>query len=129
MKTGIIFDIKRYAVHDGPGIRSTVFFKGCPAGCWWCHNPESQLPRIEHVIDKNRFGERSICQERTFGRIMLVQEVLGEVLRNRIFYDESGGGVTFSGGEPLFQYDFLFQLLTACQQEGLHTVMDTSGQI
>jgi len=113
--TGIIFDIKKYAIHDGPGIRTTVFFKGCPMQCWWCHNPESRDINPQRTADS------------IIGRTMSVAEVMKEINKDAIFYDESGGGVTFSGGEPLMQSDFLLDLLRACKQAGFHTTIDTCG--
>jgi pyruvate formate lyase activating enzyme len=109
--TGMIFNIQRYSIHDGPGIRTTVFLKGCPLRCWWCHNPESQ--RLE--------------PESVFGKTMMVQAVMTEIEKDVLFFDESGGGVTFSGGEPLMQPEFLQALLESCKQQDIHTAIDTSG--
>jgi pyruvate formate lyase activating enzyme len=117
---GIIFDIKKFAVHDGPGIRSTVFFKGCPMYCWWCHNPESQEKDIQEVTLEN--GDLELI-----GREVTIEEVMNELLKDRIFYEESEGGVTFSGGEPLYQPEFLLELLKKCKEENLHTILDTAG--
>jgi pyruvate formate lyase activating enzyme len=122
-KRGIIFRIKQYAIHDGPGIRTSVFFKGCPLDCWWCHNPEGIRPAPEIC----RPLENSVRKPETLGKEMTVEQVLAAVEKDTIFFDESGGGVTFSGGEPLMQADFLFALLDACRQRELHTVLDTSG--
>lgn len=127
MTRGLIFDIKRYALHDGPGIRTTVFFKGCAATCWWCHNPESQEMSIETVNRTNRFDQTSVEEQEILGREMTVDEVMEEILKDQIFYDESGGGVTFSGGEPLMQPDFLHELLMESQNAGLSTTLDTTG--
>ncbi len=113
--TGIIFDIKKYAIHDGPGIRTTVFFKGCPMQCWWCHNPESREIYPQQVANS------------TIGKTMSVAEVMKEIKKDIVFYDESGGGVTFSGGEPLMQPEFLLNLLLACKQAEIHTTIDTCG--
>jgi len=115
---GIIFDIKRYAIHDGPGIRTTVFFKGCPMRCPWCHNPESQKKEPEKI------GENEII-----GEVKTVQDVMQEIEKDIPFYDESRGGVTFSGGEPLFQPDFLKALLSECKKKEIHTTLDTTGCI
>lgn len=123
-KKGIIFDIKKYALHDGPGIRTTVFFKGCPLSCWWCHNPEGQKPGIEKFYVKN---PDSSYQVEIVGREISVNEVMAEIEKEIIFYDESGGGVTFSGGEPLMQPDFLNLLLDGCRERGIATTLDTSG--
>ena len=127
MIKGIIFDIKRYAIHDGPGIRTTVFFKGCAASCWWCHNPESQAPEIENNIRKNTFDGRMVEEEELIGKVMTVDQVISEIEKDQVFYDESGGGVTISGGEPLMQPDFLRELLIHCKNEGIHTALDTTG--
>ena len=121
---GTIFDIKQYAIHDGPGIRTTVFFKGCPLDCAWCHNPESRCPDPEPVTVA-RGSER----RKTVGCTSTVEEVLREVSRDEIFYDESGGGVSFSGGEPLLQVDFLSACLRRCKQAGFATLVDTCGHV
>ena len=162
MHHGIVFNIQRYSIHDGPGIRTTVFLKGCPLHCWWCHNPESQSPAAEVRVVERRCIECGECVEacpqlanhetggplpppsnctgcgacveacptgarQMVGRTMGVDDVLAELLRDRIFYDDSGGGVTFSGGEPLQQAEFLCGLLEACRAERLHTAVDTCG--
>ncbi len=124
---GIIFSFKRFSVHDGPGIRQTVFFKGCPLTCWWCHNPESQDIKSEKAVRKNILDGIAYKQEESIGKLMSVPEVMQEISKDQIFYDESGGGVTFSGGEPLMQHQFLDELLTACQKAGIHTAVDTTG--
>lgn len=124
---GIVFDIKRFAIHDGPGIRTTVFFKGCPLRCWWCHNPESQELQPETDIRKIQLDGKTFEQIRTVGQWMTVAEVMKEIDKEAPFYEESGGGVTFSGGEPLTQPDFLLELLMACKTKGYHTAVDTSG--
>ena len=124
--TGIIFDIQRFAVHDGPGIRTTVFLKGCPLRCYWCHNPESieQSPcRVSKVLKLNG---RSFTKEETVGYAISTDSLFAELEKARIFMDESGGGVTFSGGEPLFQHDFLMDMLMICKKNGIHTTVDTS---
>jgi pyruvate formate lyase activating enzyme len=127
--TGTIFDIKKYAIHDGPGIRTTVFFKGCPLDCWWCHNPESRHTGVERIEVRSRIhgADREIVKEEIIGREVTIKEVMTEVLKDVIFYDQSGGGVTFSGGEPLHQIDFLTALLQACKDHHIHTAVDTSG--
>jgi len=131
MNSGIlkamIFSFKRYTVHDGPGIRQTVFFKGCPLSCWWCHNPESQDVKTEAAIRENVLDGLSFRQEETIGKVMSVQQVMHEIEKDSIFYDESGGGVTFSGGEPLMQHKFLIELLGGCKDSGIHSAVDTSG--
>lgn len=161
--TGLTFNIQRYSIHDGPGIRTTVFLKGCPLSCTWCHNPEGLSPDPEILVVAERCvgcGEcAKVCpippavgpqgqaiavrQEcircgrcvvvctagarRLVGQTMTVDELLAEVERDRPFYEETGGGVTFSGGEPLAQGEFLLACLAACRERGLHTAVDTSG--
>ncbi|GBC59901.1 hypothetical protein DENIS_0843 [Desulfonema ishimotonii] len=128
MKKGIVFDIKKYAIHDGPGIRTTVFLKGCPLACRWCHNPESQGFAPEKIIKTvRRNGGRPVTRSEVVGRAATVSEVIAEVEKDIIFYDESGGGVTFSGGEPLAQPGFLAELLKECRAREIHTAVDTTG--
>lgn len=124
--TGIIFDIKKYAIHDGPGIRTTVFLKGCSMGCQWCHNPESKNFGIEEFLVKDRVKKST--KNEIVGYAMSVDEVMEKIEQDRVFYDESKGGVTFSGGEPLVQINFLRELLKKCKKSNLHTVVDTSGE-
>ena len=112
---GTIYNIQRFSIHDGPGIRTTVFMKGCPLTCWWCHNPESRSPEITRMNGK------------TIGKRYDTEELMGILLKDTVFYDESGGGVTFSGGEPLEQSDFLTEMLRQCQDAGIHTAIDTCG--
>ena len=119
--SGIIFDIKRFAVHDGPGIRTTVFFKGCPLNCWFCHNPESQNPQPEEIMKPNASETEIVGEQITINEIMI------EIKKDIIFFDESGGGLTCSGGEPLNQPEFLLSLLDECKNEDIHTVLDTTG--
>ena len=116
---GRIFDIQRYSVHDGPGIRTIVFFKGCALRCRWCCNPESQESGIQTMI---RAGKAE-----TVGRDVTVDEVLSEVLRDRPYYLRSGGGMTLSGGEALLQPEFAHALLRAAHDEGLDTAIETAG--
>lgn len=128
--TGVIFELRKYTVHDGPGIRTTVFFKGCPLRCRWCHNPESMNPGIETIAASNHRGcpPPSEAENReTIGRMVSVEEVLREIEKDTIFYDQSGGGATFSGGEPLMQADFLLALLNACAEREIHRALDTCG--
>jgi len=160
MDNGLIFNIQRYSVHDGPGIRTTVFLKGCPLACWWCHNPESQNAQPELLIMENRClrcGEClkvcptgpepqaftthpagctacghcvAACPTQTrqiAGHTMNSRQVLQEILKDRIFFEQSGGGVTFSGGEPFRQAAFLQTLLAACRDRDIHTAVDTCG--
>jgi len=116
---GIIFDIKRFALHDGPGLRTTVFLKGCPLQCAWCHNPESR----EFGISRHPGRGGPV----TVGRQVTADEVMREIERDSVFHDESRGGVTFSGGEPLAQPRFLTALLERCGDQGIHRAIDTSG--
>lgn len=128
-ETGVIFDIKHFAVHDGPGIRTTVFFKGCPLSCWWCHNPESINSEPEKIIAviTSFTGIGKKCGKDIVGREVTVTEIMQEIMKDVIFYDESGGGVTLSGGEALIQPDFLLSLLMKCKENNIHTCLDTSG--
>jgi pyruvate formate lyase activating enzyme len=154
--TGRVFNVQRYSLHDGPGIRTTVFLKGCPARCLWCHNPESQAFGPEVVKVETRCAACGTCEtvcphgasppgsglctacgacieacpagaRELVGRETTVDEVMDQVRRDRIFFEESGGGVTFSGGEPLAQLAFLRALLEASRTQGLHTAVDTCG--
>jgi pyruvate formate lyase activating enzyme len=122
MAQGLIFDIKRFAIHDGPGIRLTCFTTGCPLSCWWCHNPEAlrRPPTDESTCGHDSNGEPG-------ERRISVAELMAEIAKEQVFIDESGGGVTFSGGEPLVQLDFLDAALTACREREIHTAVDTSG--
>ncbi|MFZ5826569.1 MAG: glycyl-radical enzyme activating protein [Bacillota bacterium] len=153
----------KYSIHDGPGIRTAVFLKGCPMHCWWCHNPESQetapqlvlgaapcigcgacLEVCPHGAVSQKDGliltDPARCQHcltcvdlchsgarKGVGRSMTVSDVMAEVEKDLIFYDESGGGVTFSGGEPLLQPDFLYSLLSGAKAHELHTAVETTG--
>ncbi len=125
--TGVIFDIKKFAIHDGPGIRTTVFLKGCPMTCHWCHNPEGQRPDPEPVPCPGPAPGPEMATETVIGRRVRAGDVLAEIEKDRLFYDESGGGATFSGGEPLMQPDFLEALLDGCRSASIHTVVDTTG--
>lgn len=160
--TGTIFNVQRGSFHDGPGIRTTVFLKGCPLRCPWCHNPEGISPAPEVLVSESRCLACRSCStacprpegplpaggtlgrdgclacracvaacpsaaREVAGRRATVAEVLAEVLRDRPVYEESGGGVTFSGGEPLAQPEFLLAALEACRREGLHATVDTCG--
>ena len=163
MTTGVIFDIKKYAIHDGPGIRTTVFFKGCPLACRWCHNPEGITAASQRIYHEDRCISCGVCIEicpqkattqtaesvisdpskcdlcRTcedycppeavefVGRNVTVAEVIAQIKKDIAFYDESGGGITLSGGEPLMQPDFLLELLNACGDLDLHRTVDTTG--
>ena len=161
--TGLIFEVERFAIHDGPGIRTTVFLKGCPLRCAWCHNPEGvdRQPEVSFQADKclgcgycfracpqqaHRMVEeaheldRQACQRcgscsdecwagalEYVGRQVSVAEVMAEVLRDRPFYDTSGGGLTLSGGEPMSQPEFTLALLRAAKAEGIHCCVETCG--
>jgi pyruvate formate lyase activating enzyme len=116
MQEGIIFDIKKYAINDGPGIRTTIFLKGCPLNCFWCHNPEGINKKIEKFTNNKIIGYK-----------IKIKDLMIEILKDQIFYNESGGGVTFSGGEPLLQIDFLNSILIECKKNNINTVLDTCG--
>ncbi|MDR1950835.1 MAG: glycyl-radical enzyme activating protein [Bacteroidales bacterium] len=124
--TGLIFDIKRFAVHDGPGIRTTVFLKGCPLRCSWCHNPEGIEPNPCKVNKVLKLNGRNFTKEETIGYEISTEKLFAELDKERVFMDESKGGVTFSGGEPLMQPEFLMEMLKICKKNGMHTVVDTS---
>jgi pyruvate formate lyase activating enzyme len=123
----VIFDIKRFAVHDGPGIRTTIFFKGCPLTCPWCHNPESRSCDFEQYEHIDKIGDRVFKSQKTVGRYYTIDELLEEVSRDTVFYKESNGGITCSGGEPLMQHEFLYSFLRKCKARKLHVALDTSG--
>ncbi|MGE0090099.1 MAG: glycyl-radical enzyme activating protein [Bacteroidales bacterium] len=125
--TGTIFDIKHFAVHDGPGIRQTVFFKGCPLSCWWCHNPESQSIEPEIFTRINKLDGKEFKKNETIGYQITSDELFKIILGDRVFFEESDGGVTFSGGEPLMQAEFLYEIALLCKQNNIHTCLDTTG--
>ncbi|HYE81655.1 MAG TPA: glycyl-radical enzyme activating protein [Clostridia bacterium] len=155
MIQGTIFNIQKYSIHDGPGIRTTVFLKGCPLTCSWCHNPESQAFGSElmlyekrcigcgkctevcghdALLDRSKCTSCGSCAEVCYskarelaGKLVTVPEIITQLEKDSIFYDESGGGVTFSGGEPLSQPEFLLELLRQCKKREYHTAVDTSG--
>jgi len=160
---GTIINIQKYSVHDGPGIRTTVFLKGCPLNCWWCHNPESQNPSHEIMFFEERCTGCGICAKRCphaaismvdnapavdgekcnlcskcvdfcpnnareyVGKDMTVEELMKEIVKDEVFYEQSNGGVTFSGGEPVIHGEFLYNLLKRCKERGIHTAVDTCG--
>ena len=161
--SGLIFNIQRFSIHDGPGIRTTVFFKGCSLQCFWCHNPEGRHARPElqffperciscreclsncpnnchrvkdnyHLFIREHCQACGVCAESCYanaleltGRTMTVDQVMDEILRDRLFYETSKGGVTLSGGEPVLQSGFAFELLKACKDADLHTAIETCG--
>ncbi|MFC2134228.1 glycyl-radical enzyme activating protein [Bacteroidota bacterium] len=127
---GIVFDLKKFAIHDGPGIRTTIFMKGCPLQCIWCHNPESQKLDPEVIVKVNRRKTLDLSYSETkdvIGREVTVEEIMSEVKKDIDYYDQSGGGVTFSGGEPMMQPEFLNALLIECKKLEINTAVDTCG--
>ena len=126
---GIVFDIKRFAVHDGPGIRTSVFLKGCNMNCLWCHNPESIREEAVCSVKKVKIDGRLYDHEETVGTVMSVDQVMKVLVRDAVFMEESGGGVTFSGGEPTLQHEFLQSLLKACCDNSIPTAVDTNGLV
>ena len=165
MSESLIFDIKRYAINDGPGIRVVIFFKGCNLKCAWCHNPESISARVEKMYAQAKCikcgscvdacPEKAItltpegiltdpelcklcgkCAEvcptkaiEMSGKVMTVAEIMDIIEKERIFFDQSGGGVTFSGGEPLVHKKMLIELLDECGKRGIHRAVDTAGNV
>ncbi len=138
--TAHICDIKKMAVHDGPGIRTTIFFKGCSLKCVWCHNPESIDAKPQTAFYAHKCIGCGKCQQENFtaenclgqarvlyGREVTVEEMLAVALEDRDFYETSGGGVTLSGGECLLQADFCAELLRRLKEQGIHTAVDTCG--
>ena len=123
----LLFDIRRYTIHDGPGIRTTVFFKGCPLCCQWCHNPESQESGVGQVSVRRVLDGKFFETKLAVGSWQSAGEVMKEIEKDEVFYRESGGGVTFSGGEPLMQPEALQELLELCRIKNYHTAIDTSG--
>jgi pyruvate formate lyase activating enzyme len=126
-KSTLIFDIRHFTIHDGPGIRTTVFFKGCPLRCRWCHNPESQELDAEEVFIQRVMDGKVFDARSAVGSLRSAADIMEEIDKDAVFYRESGGGVTFSGGEPLLQVDSLVELLALCRMKGFHTAIDTSG--
>jgi len=129
---GIVADIQRFSLHDGPGIRTTVFLKGCPLNCAWCHNPECIAfePQVmfypEKCIGCGKCDKGCVCGARVIcGREMTTDEVLSEVLLDKPYY-KNNGGLTISGGEPLAQPAFTLELLQKCRENGIHTAIETS---
>ncbi len=136
MKTPLMLDTKRMAIWDGPGIRTTFFVKGCPLKCIWCHNPESIKPeaqwaRFQHLCKHHEkcTMDEATCPTRAlklYGKPMTIPEIVAKALEDKAFYDQSGGGVTLSGGEPLFFWEWAAELFKAFKAAGLHTCLDTS---
>ena len=137
-----IFEIKRFAVHDGDGIRTTVFLKGCPLKCVWCHNPEGISPEVQSAFFAHKCISCGECQKENFdasnclgearviyGREVSVEELLPTLLEDKDFYESSGGGVTLSGGECLMQADFCAELLKKLKENGVSTAVDTCGLV
>ncbi|MGG8343862.1 glycyl-radical enzyme activating protein [Streptococcus uberis] len=120
-ESGIVFNIQHFSIHDGPGIRTTVFLKGCPLRCPWCANPESQKKAPEEMLTADCKGHETVGERKT------VSEVMEEVLKDRDFYEESGGGVTLSGGEIFAQYPFAKAILKEAKANGLHTAIETTA--
>jgi len=135
-KTPLMLDTKRMAIWDGPGIRTTFFVKGCPLKCIWCHNPESIKPeaqwaRFQHLCKHHEkcTMDEATCPTRAlklYGKPMTIDDIVAKALEDKSFYDESGGGVTLSGGEPLFFWEWAAELFRAFKAAGLHTCLDTS---
>ena len=151
---GKIFDIQRFSIYDGPGIRTNVFFKGCNLRCLWCHNPESQSAKPQLLFYRDKCIGCGKCAEicnKTFtedciacgncaevcsqnarkisGKKISADEVVSEVLKDIEFYRTSGGGVTLSGGEPLLQPDFAAEILKKCKEQGIHTAIETAADV
>lgn len=152
MSKTTIFDIERNSFVDGPGIRTTVFFKGCNLKCAWCHNPESQDFKPQMMFYKDKCSGCGKCREicpnpdnctlcgkctfycpkdarKVCGKQYTVDEVFKEIIKDKPYYENSGGGVTFSGGECMLQVDFLLEILKKCKENGIHTAVDTAGHI
>ena len=151
MPTGLVFNLQRFSLHDGPGLRTTVFMKGCPLSCPWCHNPESRSPLPELVRLGHRCMRCGRCSDeelstpavrgrdlddvdacptgalQAIGGAVEANELVAELLRDRVFFEESRGGVTFSGGEPLMQACFVAETMRMLRAQGVHTALDTCG--
>lgn len=126
MKTGRVFEIREFTLHDGPGVRTTVFFKGCPLRCAWCHNPEGQSFEIETMRSNTSVGSVRRA-DRLVGQDWTAAALAEELLKNADLMSQSGGGVTFSGGEPLAQAAFLLELIPLLREKGVHLALETSG--
>ena len=141
---GMIFDIVRNSYVDGPGIRTTVFFKGCNLRCRWCHNPESQSFQKEVFFYQDKCTGCGRCKDlkpentgficfndakEICGRDCTLDQILSQVMKDKAFYETSGGGVTFSGGECMLQIEFLAEILKMCADHNVHTAVDTAGNV
>ncbi|MBO7207437.1 MAG: radical SAM protein [Kiritimatiellae bacterium] len=136
LKTPLMLDTKRMAIWDGPGLRTTFFVKGCPLKCIWCHNPESlkverEWARFKHLCRNcaKCTMDEATCPTRAlklYGKPMSIDDIVAKALEDKPFYDKSGGGVTLSGGEPLFFWEWAAELFAAFKKAGLHTCLDTS---
>ena len=136
MKTPLMLDTTRMAVHDGPGLRTTFFVKGCPLKCRWCHNPESISSKPQWARFPDKCQHREICTMdeaacptgalKLYGKPMSIPDIVAKAREDKAFYKQSGGGVTLSGGEPLFFWEWAEELFKAFKAEGLHTCIDTS---
>jgi pyruvate formate lyase activating enzyme len=126
---GLIFSVKKYSVHDGPGIRVTFFMKGCPLNCLWCHNPEGISPYSTKINQPGRIGEKEFTHLEEVGKFYTAEDIIAILERDRVFMDHSGGGVTFSGGEPMLQPEFLEESLKRCKSNNYNTAIDTSGYV
>ena len=130
MTTGRAFEIREFTLHDGPGVRTTVFFKGCPLRCAWCHNPEGQSFEIETMHSKTSVGAAASVgsarrADRLVGQDWTAAALADELLKNADLMAQSGGGVTFSGGEPLAQAEFLLELIPLLREKGVHLAVET----
>jgi len=128
MTTGRVFEIREFTLHDGPGVRTTVFFKGCPLRCAWCHNPEGQSFEIETMHSMTSVGSARRA-DRLVGQDWTAAALADELLKNADLMVQSGGGVTFSGGEPLAQAAFLLELIPLLREKGVHLAVETSGYV
>ena len=152
-KKGVIFDIQRSSFVDGPGIRTTIFFKGCNLRCKWCHNPESQKFETQMLFYADKCTHCGMCKRvckyalkqcdlcgacelycmkearKICGKDYTICELMEEIIKDKVFYETSGGGVTCSGGECMLQIDFLENLLRACKEKGIHSAVDTAGHV
>jgi pyruvate formate lyase activating enzyme len=165
MNSAIIFNVQKFSVHDGPGIRTTVFFKGCPLRCLWCHNPESQKTKKQMLFDSDKcvlcgtcvkmcpqkaitiennklttnFDKCNYCGQcevyctkgarQVVGKEYTIDEIFKEVIKDKVFYEQSNGGVTVSGGEPLLHIDFVEELFKRLKEKNIHTAVDTCGAV